>query len=103
MKNSAFLLLVAANAVPSSLNPLILTMGAIRSSVMYVLTRATRRHIPEDGILLYLLLKLSTLFNSRTEFNQQINISGFKCAFFSSRHMSEPSLSYILVIQNWRY
>jgi hypothetical protein len=47
---SAFLLLVTAN-VPSSLILPILIMKAIGSSETPVLTRATRCHIPEDGVL----------------------------------------------------
>jgi hypothetical protein len=44
-------LLAAANVVPSSLILFTLTMEAIRSSETSVLARATRRHIPEHGIL----------------------------------------------------
>jgi hypothetical protein len=44
-------LLVTANVVPSSLILLTLMMEAIRSFETLVLTRATRRHIPEDDIL----------------------------------------------------
>jgi hypothetical protein len=42
-------LLVTVNADPSSLVLVTLVMDAIRSAET-VLTRATRRHIPEDGI-----------------------------------------------------
>jgi hypothetical protein len=45
-------LLVTANVVPSSLILFILMMVAIRSSETSVLSRAERRHIQEEGILL---------------------------------------------------
>jgi hypothetical protein len=44
-------LLVTASVTPVLLTLFTMMMEAIRSSEMSVLTRATRRHIPDDGIL----------------------------------------------------
>jgi hypothetical protein len=48
---SVLLLLVTANVLPSSTILVTLMMDAIRYSEALVLTKATWRNIPEDGIL----------------------------------------------------
>jgi hypothetical protein len=51
-------LLVTVNAVPISPILVNLMMAEIRSSEMSVLTRATRRHIPQDGIV-HIIMKFT--------------------------------------------
>jgi hypothetical protein len=51
MRNVVFWVLVTANVVPSSRVHSTLKMVETLSSKTWVLTRLTRRHIPEDGIL----------------------------------------------------
>jgi hypothetical protein len=53
---SVLLLLVPANIVPSSPVLVTLMIEAIRSSETSALTRATRRHVPEDDILHFIAL-----------------------------------------------
>jgi hypothetical protein len=48
---SVLRLLVTADVVPSTLILVTLMMEAIRSSETSVLTRATRRNMPKEGIL----------------------------------------------------
>jgi hypothetical protein len=47
---ASIIMLVTTNFVPCSLISSTVMMEAIHSSKTSVLTRATRRHIPEDGI-----------------------------------------------------
>jgi hypothetical protein len=49
--HSVIHLLITANVFPSSPIPVTLMMEGIRSSETSTLTRGTRRHILEDGIL----------------------------------------------------
>jgi hypothetical protein len=49
-------LLVTANVVPSSLILLTLMIETLSCSETSALTRATRRNVPKDDILLYIIL-----------------------------------------------
>jgi hypothetical protein len=62
--SSVLQLLVTANIVPSSLIIFTLMMEAIHCSEMSVITSVTRRHIPEDGIIIVSAVKTSNLTSS---------------------------------------
>jgi hypothetical protein len=71
-------LLVTANVVPSSPILVSLMMEALHSSEMSVVIRATRRNIPEDGILqVYISHSLSPVNN--------INVQLFERIYFQTQ------------------
>jgi hypothetical protein len=67
---SVLRLLVTANVVPNTPILSILMMEGMRSSETSVLARATRRHIPEDGILQIFVELASRDEGNFREFNQ---------------------------------
>jgi hypothetical protein len=81
-------LLVTANAVPSSPILVTLIMEAIRSSETLVLTRATRRNVPEDGILhSYYRENLQLLFVVNTGITNLSALEG-QCLSFYTKQIS---------------
>jgi NhaP-type Na+/H+ or K+/H+ antiporter len=77
-------LLVAANVVPSSSILVTLMMGALSSSETSVITRATRRNIPEDAIL-------EVLHTFLNVFVQIANNMGLQNETYT-KHIYEPQL-----------
>jgi hypothetical protein len=74
-RRSVIRLLVPANVVSSSAILVTQMMEGIRSSETYVITRDTRRHTPEDGILQVSTLKLSNLTSDDIIFICDANLS----------------------------
>jgi hypothetical protein len=100
-------LLVTANVVLRSLIILILLIEAIHSTETSVLTRAARRHIPEDGFLLnhsrenlksYIVLTAWALFRRCNVFHMRYEL-GFYVPedFILHSHRRESLKSYIVL------
>jgi hypothetical protein len=63
---------VTANVVPSLPILVTLIMEAIYFTETSVLTRATRRHIPDDGISIVTAVKTSNLTKPRLDVNSDV-------------------------------
>jgi hypothetical protein len=85
-------LLVSANVIPSSPILVTLMMEAIRFSETSVLTRATQRNFPEDGILQSWRRITKTLQGDERRFDRKLQweMKLFHCAFSLQSSLGIP-------------
>jgi hypothetical protein len=73
-RNTKLMLMLVNSDVPSSSTFITLIMEALRSSETSVLTRATRRNIPEDGILTEIFIQNTRVLTLSSGENRMFSI-----------------------------
>jgi hypothetical protein len=87
---SVLRLLVTANIVPSSPILVTLMLEMIHSSETSVLTRATRRHIPDDGIPQVTTRRVQIIYRNRLCFRNTVFCS---CSEVRTTDIGNPNYS----------